>query len=223
MLDFDAILANTFVASAEYHEMLDSTNNRARQCALEGVPLPRLIVTNRQTAGRGRGSNRWWTGPGSLAMSVLLPANRIPKDPRQSVYVSLAVGVAVIDTLRGQAADALFQELGLHWPNDVMLAGRKLAGILIEALPDRSHIVGIGINTNNTVLDAPAELRDRLTTLRDATGRLWDHGEILFELMRRLEIELDRLNDDPARLVERVNELCGPYGGVAAVEHTGKE
>ena len=77
-------------------------------------------------------------------------------------------------------------QVGIHWPNDVHVRisqpqgeadDRKLAGILVEVLPDRRHVIGIGLNVNNTLADAPAELRDTAATLRDLSGREHDRTE----------------------------------------------
>ena len=75
MQNLRKILENTFVADVEHHATIGSTNDRAIQCAaFHAVKLPLLILADRQTGGRGRGSNRWWTGPGSLAFSLLVGA-----------------------------------------------------------------------------------------------------------------------------------------------------
>ena len=76
--------------------------------------------------------------------------------------ISLATAVAIVDAVRPIVPAG---QLGLHWPNDVFAAGRKLAGILVEVLPDGKHIVGMGLNINNRAADAPAELRARATSL----------------------------------------------------------
>ena len=215
-----------FVASAERHESIGSTNDRARQCAAEGHPLPRLIVADRQTAGRGRGANRWWTGSGSLAMSLLLPPEAIVQTPGQSSLVSLATGVAVIEAIAADLPDDFLNtaaqadrpaRLGLHWPNDVMLDGRKLAGILVERLPTGHHVVGIGVNTNNTAADAPPELRDRIATLRDATGATHDHDNLLAALLRRFEAQLNQLRADGQEVARHANELCLQRGRTLTV------
>jgi len=214
-MDSGRILAETFVASAEHHDVLGSTNDRARACAAEGLPLPRLITADRQTAGRGRGANRWWTGPGSLAMSLLLPRDLLPAEGRQSVLLSLAAGIALVDAIRPIVPQPI--TLGLHWPNDVMLGGRKLAGVLIEALPDRQHIIGIGINTNNTAADAPQELRATVATLRDATRATCDHVELLIQLLNHLESGLRRLASAPEDVAARADELCLQRGQTLTV------
>jgi BirA family biotin operon repressor/biotin-[acetyl-CoA-carboxylase] ligase len=242
-MDFQRILAETFVARAEHHEVIGSTNDRAREYAAEHLPMPLLITADRQTAGRGRGSHRWWTGQGSLAMSLMLPTDIIPEDIGQSVLVSLASAVAVVDVLRelaeqqgatgvspvlpkeehgqdarGTQEDNINETLGLHWPNDVVLSGRKLAGILIESLPGRAHVVGIGINTNNAAADAPEEFRDELITLRDATGTNCDHVELLVGLLQCLELGLRQLGVAPRHVARRADELCLQRGKMLTIQ-----
>jgi BirA family biotin operon repressor/biotin-[acetyl-CoA-carboxylase] ligase len=208
-LVLDRILAETFVARVEYHPILTSTNDRAVHCAAEGPGgLPLLIVAERQTAGRGRGSNRWWTGPGSLAMSLLLDAEAVGAARRRSPLVSLAAAIALVEAV---APRLPAQPVGIHWPNDVLAAGRKLAGILVEVLPDGRHIIGIGLNTNNSLADAPAELQQTATTLRELTGREHDQTEILVDLLRRLEAALRQLAA-PERIGSRADQLCLQHG-----------
>ena len=89
-----------------------------------------------------------------------------------------------------------------------MAAGRKLAGILIEVLPDRRHVIGIGLNTNNTLDDAPADLRTTAATLRDLAQRTFDQAEILVELLRQLECQFARLRVEPAAVAARANGMC---------------
>jgi BirA family transcriptional regulator, biotin operon repressor / biotin---[acetyl-CoA-carboxylase] ligase len=220
MKNLRKILENSFVSDMEHHVEINSTNDRALECAvLDRVKLPFLIVADRQTAGRGRGSNRWWTGPGSLAFSLLIgpirigPA-RIGAAGSRTGLVALAVGVAVVDALAPLVPG---HEIGIHWPNDVMLDSRKLAGILIEVLPDGKHIVGVGINTNNTATDAPPEVRPRVVTLRDVTGREHDSAELLIAILRELERLLTALADSPANVAARTHDLCLQRGRRLAV------
>ncbi|MEI8374642.1 MAG: biotin--[acetyl-CoA-carboxylase] ligase [Planctomycetota bacterium] len=230
------ILEKTFVIDVEHHASIGSTNDRAIQCAApERVKLPLLIITDCQTAGRGRGSNRWWTGPGSLAFSLLIgpeppstvgmPATGgcvgwasqpVQKESpstvgmpatggRRSGLVALAAGVAVVEALAPWVPG---HEIGIHWPNDVMLDGRKLAGILIEVLSDGKLVIGIGINTNNTATDAPEEVRPRVVTLRDVTGRSHDHVELLISILCQLQRQLAALSVSPESVAARTHELC---------------
>ena len=119
-----------------------------------------------QTAGRGRGGNRWWTGPGSLAFSLLTKIDTAEVVRGSVPLAALAAGITVVEAVRPLLSE---RSVGLHWPNDVYVDKRKLAGILIESpSPDRL-VVGVGINTNCRLADAPEELRERV---RDAIDQL---------------------------------------------------
>jgi len=229
-------LKNTFVADVEHHFSLSSTNDRAAECAaVPRIKLPLLILADCQTTGRGRGSNRWWTGPGSLAFSLLigpelagtvgasacggcvegasqpiqeeLPgAVMIPTaGSRSSGLVALAAGVAVVEALAPLVPG---HEIGIHWPNDIMLDGRKLAGILIEVMSDGKFVIGIGINTNNTTTDAPEEVRPRVVTLRDVTGQEHNSTELLISILRQLQRQLADLVRSPESIAVRTHERC---------------
>jgi BirA family biotin operon repressor/biotin-[acetyl-CoA-carboxylase] ligase len=213
MIKLEKILENSFVAAVEHYESIASTNDRALAAAKEAdVRLPLLIVADSQTAGRGRGSNRWWTGPGSLAFSLLMGRTERRGDtetrgkvPRPPVLTSLAVGVALVDAL---APFVPGREIGIHWPNDVMLDGRKLAGVLIEVHADGKQVIGVGINTNNTAADAPSDVRPRVATLRDATRETYDSTELLISLLKPLKERLAELVAKPEQITARTNELC---------------
>ena len=216
-LDIKRVLKETFLAGAEYHPTLSSTNDRAsRSSAATAAELPLLVVAEEQTAGRGRGANRWWTGRGGLAMSLLLHPDQLAlKQPRQSPLVALAAAVAVVETV---ALLVPSHPVGIHWPNDVMAAGRKLAGILIEVLPDRRHVVGIGINTNNSLGDAPPELKNTATTLRELTGRPHDQTTLLVRLLRCLQSVFGQLGPEPGRIGARADELCLQRGEMLTLQ-----
>jgi BirA family transcriptional regulator, biotin operon repressor / biotin---[acetyl-CoA-carboxylase] ligase len=249
MIDVVRILRETSVVRAEYRPTLVSTNDRAAQCAALGVKdLPLVVVADQQTAGRGRGSNRWWTGPGALAFSLLVDAETVAAGEGRSPLMSLAAAVAVADVVAPLLPD---RQVGLYWPNDVIVRrtdipvchrrtdipvcqnaadipvcqpspeaqgrqeclphqsqDRKLAGILVEVLPDRRHVIGIGLNTNNTAADAPAELQATVATLRDLSGRAHDQTALLIDLLRRLEQEFARLRSDAKSVAARADELC---------------
>jgi BirA family biotin operon repressor/biotin-[acetyl-CoA-carboxylase] ligase len=216
-IDAERILHETFVARIEHHATLGSTNERAAQAAADGArELPLLIVADQQTAGRGRGSNRWWTGPGGLAMSLLVNREQLSAPTRsRAPMVALAAAVAVAESVAPLLAG---HQVGLAWPNDVLVGRRKLAGILIEALADGRHIVGIGINTNNSAADAPPELRRQAATLRDLTGRPHDHTGLLIGLLGRLERNFAGLACDGPRIAARADALCLQHGRALRAE-----
>lgn len=223
-VDLDRIVRETFVARVEHHAVLGSTNDRVQECAGQDAgPLPLLVLADRQTAGRGRGANRWWTGPGSLAMSLLLaPVGRasqpVPNGPGGPSDVSSLVGLAAALAVVRTAGPGLpGVEVGLHWPNDVFAAGRKLSGVLAEVLADRRVILGIGVNTNNTAADAPTDLRQSVATLRDLTGATHDATELLVTLLRRLESILAALAGTPEEIARQADALCLQRGRTLTV------
>ncbi len=129
----------------------ESTNLRGRELAERGAPHGTLVTASSQSAGRGRQGRTWTAPPGrALLCSLVL------RDPPR--LLPLAAGAAVAE-LVGQAAR-------VKWPNDVLLEGRKLAGILVEGRPqERWAVLGIGLNVALRKEDFPPELRARATTL----------------------------------------------------------
>lgn len=209
MYDLERILRETFLARAEFLECVDSTNNRAAQAATDGGLLPFLIAARRQSAGRGRGLHRWWTGPGALAFSLALAPETMGVDRRRTPMASLAVGVAVVEAV---ASWLPIGAVGLRWPNDVLASDRKLCGILVEVLPNGRYVIGIGVNTDNTMADAPPELQSVATTLRDLTGRRFDPTESLLAVLHSLDRVFAELRAHPETVAARADGLCWQRG-----------
>lgn len=216
-IDLDKLLALGLVARAEHHETIASTHDRAHEVARgpHPGPLPLVVVAEQQTAGRGRGANRWWTGRGSLAFSLLFdPADwNLPNHPLPER--SLAVGVAIVDTLRPLLDD---QGLGLHWPNDVFVSDRKVAGVLIDVVPGGRHVVGIGMNVNNTLADAPDDVRARAVSLHDLTGRWFDRTALLASLLENLQSAVRQSAVAPQEFGARYDQLCLQHGRELTIE-----
>lgn len=155
-LDVQRILSATSVRTVEYHDELTSTNDLALQL-VSGQPLPLLVVAERQTGGRGRGGNKWWAAEGALTYSLVVDAAALRLEQRSWPRVSLTVALAISDTLDELLPNRAVQ---LKWPNDVYLQGRKVCGILVETAPRFPGVLvlGIGVNVNNSLAAAPAEL-----------------------------------------------------------------
>ncbi|MBN2022247.1 MAG: biotin--[acetyl-CoA-carboxylase] ligase [Pirellulales bacterium] len=215
-LDARRLLDETFVAQVEQHDVLGSTNDRAKEIALtDGTVRPFLVVAERQTAGRGRGGNAWWTAPGSVAMSLLVGPNHLPDDPAHGPLVALATGLAVVRTVANRVPEHV---VGIHWPNDVIVDGRKLSGILVEGLGPRGQVIGIGLNVNNSAAEAPDELRARAVSLRDLTGRTHDRTGLVIEVLRELARLLEELARDPDSIGRRAHAVCLQKGQTLAVQ-----
>lgn len=136
--------------------LTDSTNARARELAGRGAPHGTLVTAAEQSAGRGR-QGRPWTAPAGRALlcSVVI------RDPPR--LLPLAAGVAVAEVVDEAVGGSRPQ---IKWPNDVLVGGRKIAGILVEGrLQERWAVVGIGLNVAVRTTDFPRELRDRAGTL----------------------------------------------------------
>ncbi|QDV41439.1 Bifunctional ligase/repressor BirA [Stieleria neptunia] len=203
--DLDRLTKSTFVERVDFHPAIDSTNRRAQELARNRLPAgPVLILTESQTAGRGRGANHWWADSGALTLTLLLdtglPQRRLPQ-------ASLTVGLAVCEALEEMGAPSPMQ---LKWPNDVYCRRRKLSGILIE-LPTadpRRLAIGIGINVNNSLSRAPQELQATAIALCDVAGHPFPLTDVLIAVLNRLQHRLESIGcrDDELRTMWR--ERC---------------
>ncbi len=164
-----------------------STNDEALVWARAGAPIGAVVVAERQTAGRGRQGRTWVSPAGdNLYFSTVL---RPPLKPSDCALLPLVVGVAVAETL--QAVGAAPE---LKWPNDVLLDGKKVAGILAEAHWQgervRHIVVGIGVNLN--AIDMPIEIASIATSFRRSTGQTISSERFAALLCENLEREHDQ-------------------------------
>jgi len=172
-----------------YYETVGSTNDEARRLALAGTPEGTLVLANEQTAGRGRLDRRWLAPRGqALLFSLIFYPTLTPRHVHQlTMLSSLACMHAVLDQTGLRPA--------IKWPNDLLLDGKKLAGILSEIgqAGERLYaVVGIGLNVNVDFAPWP-ELREQATSLREALGRPVPRVPLLQEILRRIETAYDRL------------------------------
>ena len=187
------LLRGTIFASDLHHfYKIGSTNTAAMTAAADGAAEGSVFLAEEQTAGRGRGANSWQS-PRSTGIycSVILR----PKLPPSDVLVlSLAAGLAVQAAI--QQVDSRVRA-DLKWPNDVLIDGKKVCGILTEmnaeATRVRYLVVGMGINVNQAGF--PKDLL--ATSLRLITGSEWSRVEVVGALLKSLDREYSRLVEDP--------------------------
>ncbi len=187
-LDLEAIRQGTAVRHLHFVDTAASTNELARELLSDALgELPLLIVAEHQTAGRGQGAHRWWSGPGSLTFSLVIAGEGLARPQMVAIGSALAVATA-IQKCSGQL------DPRLKWPNDVLIDGKKVAGILIESFrtgQQRILVIGIGVNTNCRLHDAPPIIRDQAVSLREAVGTPIDQTRFLVDLLKQLEFNLN--------------------------------
>jgi len=171
-------------------EELGSTSDRARELAEEGAGHGEVVIAEAQTAGRGRRGRTWVSPPRrNVYLSVVL---RPDLPPGRAAELTLVASLAVCDALR----QAGVEEAGIKWPNDVLVSGRKIGGILTElaAEPDRVNwvVIGIGVNVNARAEDFPAELREEATSILIERGQPAPRALFAAALLATLERWLDR-------------------------------
>lgn len=162
-----------------------STNRLAKAAGVVDVSFE-MFVADRQTGGYGRLGRTWDSPSGNLAFTLLWREHGISQ--REAPKLSLVTAVAVTKALQKIA----FEGLSIKWPNDVLIDGRKLAGILIEQAAGGAFAIGIGINVNSTLNDFSPETRGERMTLREKLGRQLPREEIFSEVTRLLVQKLEQ-------------------------------
>ncbi|MDZ7759431.1 MAG: biotin--[acetyl-CoA-carboxylase] ligase [Desulfovermiculus sp.] len=167
-----------------FHPQIDSTQNQAKILGEQGALEGTVVLAESQTQGRGRRGRTWTAIPHGMAMSVIL---RPDLPPDQAPHFPLLAGVAV-----GRAISrACNLSPGLKWPNDILISGMKVVGILAEldAEMDRINAVylGIGLNVNATLQDMPPELTSTATSLRIQSGREINRLHLVRTVLEELE------------------------------------
>lgn len=167
------------------HDEIDSTNQEARRLILQGYGQGTVIVAEQQNAGRGRLGRRWESPSGSgIWFSVILePSVSLQETSRYSFVTAVAV------------AEGIRQATGLpaqvKWPNDILIDGRKVCGVLLELVAEmtRVHqlIIGIGINANQKPEDFPDEVQKKATSLAIESGHPIQRREVLCAVLRSME------------------------------------
>jgi len=166
-------------------EGVPSTNAQLLALSSQGAPHGAVIVADYQSFGRGRFERTWFSPPGrNLLFSILL---RPTAKERGIAGLVLAAGIAVHDVVRRSVE----RPVRLKWPNDVLVGRKKIAGILCQSFlaEQPAVVVGVGLNVNVAADEFPAELRDTAASLRQVTGRVFDRGRLLAELLLSLEAQ----------------------------------
>lgn len=213
----------------KYLPETDSTNADAAEMAENGGSHGLLAVAGTQKAGRGRRGRVWQSPEGTtVSMSIAL------KPDFQPGYASMLTLVAAHSTMAA-VEEITGEQVGIKWPNDLVIRGRKICGILTEMSAQvdfiRHVVIGIGINANQERRDDfPAEIRETATSLKMETGRRWNRAELIAHTMNHFETDyglfvktldlteiLDDYNDHLVNKEQKVRVLDpkGEYNGTA--------
>ena len=202
-----------------YCRKIDSTNKYARTMAEEGYPEGTLVIAEEQTAGKGRRGREWYS-PFSrgIYMSIILrPDLSMHQIPRLSLLTAAALA---------EVLEEAGLKPGIKWPNDVLINGKKIAGILAEVITGRDGIefivLGIGININNPSHEFPDDLRTPPTSVMTELGIPGSRVELLQKLLLSLEQHYELLlTDDFTSILEKARRLSTVLGQKVQFDENG--
>jgi BirA family biotin operon repressor/biotin-[acetyl-CoA-carboxylase] ligase len=174
-----------------------SSNDEVLRMGENGCPSGTLLFAERQTAGRGQFHRPWSSAPGlGLWFSLLL---RLPINDATIPSLSVFAAVALMETL----SELKIRNAAIKAPNDILIAGKKVAGILVETRTgkDPFAVVGIGVNVNQRRDDFPEELQDRAASLAMFAGVLFDRNAVASELISQLGKAERLMRESPEKLL----------------------
>ena len=202
-------------------EQTTSTNDVVEKLARDGVTEGIVVFAESQTRGRGR-LGRVWVSPAKkgLWFSVLL---RPPMRPQEATQITVAAANALAEAVAVQTK----LPVEIKWPNDLLIRGRKVAGILTELHAEldcvKSLILGIGVDVNQTARDFPVELRPLATSLRIEAGQALDRAGLAAAILRTLDRDYRRVLDgDFAALADEWESRCTTLGRRVAIQIGGR-
>lgn len=206
-----------------YLDSVDSTNNYAKRIAEEGAADGTLVIADLQTGGKGRRGRSWSAAKGTNVMMTLLLRPGIR--PEHASRLTLLMAMAVADGIRRVTG----LEAGIKWPNDVVVHGKKVCGILTEMNTEVDYInyvvIGTGINVNQKQEDFPEEIRETASSLYAELGSQVSRAALTVCVMEALEkyYEVFLQTEDLSALYEDYNKICVNCGHEIRVLEPGNE
>jgi BirA family transcriptional regulator, biotin operon repressor / biotin---[acetyl-CoA-carboxylase] ligase len=198
-------------------EETSSTNDVVEKLARDGVKEGVVVFAESQTKGRGRLGRRWISpARKGLWFSVLLRPNLRPQAATQ---LTVAAATALVRAIRDQTDLAL----EIKWPNDILIRGRKVAGVLTELSAELDHIkhitLGIGIDVNLTASDLPPDLRKAATSLKLEAGRHMSRADLAAAILRELDRDYEQIRKAQfGKLADEWEEQCVTLGRRVAIQ-----
>jgi BirA family biotin operon repressor/biotin-[acetyl-CoA-carboxylase] ligase len=196
-----------------------STNTLAMEMAADGTPEGTVVIAETQTGGKGRLGRKWISPKGNLYLSVVLRPN-IPM--HKAPLVTLIGAVAVVSAIRTTCG----LEAGIKWPNDILISGKKIGGLLTEMSAEQDrirHIVlGIGVDVNMEMVELPPEVRSLTTTLAAEVGAKINRIALLQRVLRDLEHWYQKFLKNDEDVLEAWKKLNVTVGNRITVSGAGE-
>jgi BirA family transcriptional regulator, biotin operon repressor / biotin---[acetyl-CoA-carboxylase] ligase len=213
------LLSRLPIGKIRYFDSIGSTNDEALAWAANDAKDLSLVIADEQTAGRGRLDRKWFTPPGTaLAFSLILRPS-----PAERPHLSRMVGLAALSVTDALLARGLSPEI--KWPNDILLNGRKVAGILIESVWSGEDIdcivIGMGVNVLKSAVPDTGMLSFPATSLEEALGYPVERTEVLHDILSALIVLRPQLSAD--EFMVKWEELLAYRGRQVQVEMGGAD
>lgn len=198
-------------------EETNSTNDIAEKLARDGVKEGVVVFAESQTRGRGRLGRKWISPPRKgLWFSVLL---RPDLRPQAATQLTVVAATALLRAIREQTG--LIPEI--KWPNDILIGGRKVAGVLTELSAELDHvkhlILGIGVDVNLTASEFPAELRKLATSLKIEAGHHIQRANLAAAILRELDRDYERIRDHRFQeIADEWEQHCATLGRRVSIQ-----
>ncbi len=159
-----------------FYEEVESTNNTAKKFVEQDVKDGTIVIATKQTAGRTRKHDGWVSPEGGVYMTMILKPD---VSLEEASKLTIVTGVAIAETLH----DEFNLNVGIKWPNDILIGKKKICGILTEAVADydklKAVLVGVGIDVNINESDIPKSLRDKATSVKEEYHVEYNRADIL--------------------------------------------
>lgn len=204
-----------------YYESIDSTNVEAERMAMRGAPHGTVIVAKEQTAGKGRRGRAWESPAGeNIYMSILLRPHLVPE---RAPMLTLVMAYSIAKAIQNQGFDGI----QIKWPNDLILRGKKICGILTEMKMNGSQIghviIGAGINVNTKHF--PEDLKDKASSLFLESGKKQEMEKLLQDILNEFGADYDTFlkEENLSFMVDNYNSILVNCGKEVVILEPGNE
>ncbi len=212
----------SFIKEIVHYNTVDSTNSQGKLMAAQGAIEGTIVISEEQTGGKGRLGREWISPKGTgIWMSIILKPNIEPQEATIITQITAAAVASAIIKLTGIKA-------GIKWPNDIIVDGKKVCGILTEMSGELNSInyvvVGIGVNVNMNQEDFPEELKEVAISLKESFGEDLSRKELVIKILSEFEeLYLDFINTNNAqKSISICRELSVTLGKQVKIVQRGK-